>query len=84
MEATQDIDINLDMISHHYPLSPRQIHQLYDLSMMGDIKGILNFAQLIQSDKQLAPLAQHIHQLAKQLQLEHIYQIATHYQDTLQ
>lgn len=83
-EITQDIDINLDMISHHYPLSPRQIHQLYDLSMMGDIKGILNFAQLIQSDKQLVPLAQHIHQLAKQLQLEHIYQIATHYQDTLQ
>lgn len=85
-EQMQNIDMNLELglISQYYPLSAQQIRQLYDLSMMGDIKGILNFAQLMQSDKQLASLAQHIHQLAKQLQLDHIYQIATHYQDTLQ
>lgn len=86
VESAQNIDMSLEsgLISQHYPLSAAQIRRLYDLSMMGDIKGILNFAQLIQSDKQLVPLAQHIHQLAKQLQLEQIYQIATHYQDTLQ
>jgi two-component system CheB/CheR fusion protein len=86
-EAEQDKNLEMSLesglINQHYPLSAQQIHQLYDLSMMGDIKGILNFAQQLQSDKKLTPLAQHIHQLAKQLQLEHIYQIATHYQDTL-
>ncbi|MEK7989551.1 MAG: ATP-binding protein [Thiotrichaceae bacterium] len=85
-EQANNLDMSLEsgLINQHYPLSAQQIHQLYNLSMMGDIKGILNFAQQLQPDKKLAPLAQHIHQLAKQLQLEHIYQIATHYQDTLQ
>ena len=82
--ANMESHFDTALISQHYPLSKQQIQHLYDLSMKGDIKGLLHFAQTLQSNKTLLPLAQHIHQLAKQLQLEHIYQIATHYQDTLQ
>jgi PAS domain S-box-containing protein len=74
----------LGRIGYDYPLSSEQIQQFYDVSMKGDIKGILAFANKLRSNTETANFGLYLYQAAKQLQLEHIYQIALYYKDKIE
>lgn len=57
--------------------STEQAAILLDLAMMGDVHGIMEFAeQLIQTDKELTPFSQQIYQLIDELQIEKIVEIS--------
>jgi signal transduction histidine kinase/DNA-binding response OmpR family regulator len=60
--------------------SPVDITTLYELAMMGDIKGIQQQAsRLEQLDKQFVPFAQQLHQLAKGFQEKQILEFVRKY-----
>ncbi len=72
------IDENQDFST--IPLPARQASILYDLSMMGDINGILEqIEKLKQIDKQLIPFANHIAKLAKTYKDEAICELVKPY-----
>ncbi|WP_353572895.1 ATP-binding protein [Candidatus Albibeggiatoa sp. nov. BB20] len=73
--AKQDDDdieqdnINLSDIS----LTREQAEILFDLGMMGDVQEIVNYLEKIeQQDKQLRPLTQELHQMAKEFMVDEI------------
>lgn len=60
--------------------APEQAAELYDLAMMGDIAGIVEYTtQLELADKQLVPFAKKIRQLAKEFDERQIAEIVEQY-----
>ncbi|MEK7991735.1 MAG: ATP-binding protein [Thiotrichaceae bacterium] len=68
-EDEQDENINASDIS----LTQTQAETLFDLGMMGDVQEITNYLEKIeQEDKQLRPLTQELHQMAKEFMVDEI------------
>jgi PAS domain S-box-containing protein len=60
--------------------APEQAAELYDLAMMGDIAGIIEYTtQLELADKQLVPFAKKIRQLNKEFDVRQIAEIVERY-----
>lgn len=60
--------------------APEQAAELYDLAMMGDIAGIVEYTtQLELANKQLVPFAKKIRQLAKEFDVRQIAEIVEQY-----
>jgi signal transduction histidine kinase/CheY-like chemotaxis protein len=57
-------------------LSPTQAEKLLELSMMGDVLGIQAFAQQLEQQPELAPIAKQIYQLVKPFQQKKLRQLA--------
>jgi CheY-like chemotaxis protein len=69
-----------DVFTKDYPLDPKQAAVLLDLTMRGNIDGIIALLeQLERVDSQLEPLAHLIRQMTEPLQKKKICAIAQHY-----
>lgn len=64
-------------------LTPEDTLELYDLAMCGNVKGIITFAEMLQNDENLTSFGGYLYQLAKELKLEQIYQVAQHYRNKI-
>jgi len=73
-------DIIGNSVTGDYPLNPEQASALLDLTMRGNIDGIIALTeQFEQIDEQLIPLAQTIRQMTEPLQKKKIRAIAQYY-----
>ncbi|OUD12393.1 PAS domain S-box protein [Thioflexithrix psekupsensis] len=83
IEELTDADSYLKETQHlTLRLLPKQIENLYDLAMSGDIDGILEYAaNLKQIDTQFIPLANRIVALAEGYDINKIRDIARYYQE---
>jgi Asp-tRNA(Asn)/Glu-tRNA(Gln) amidotransferase C subunit len=76
-EMADNPSTNQQEIEQISALSAEQASTLFELSMMGDIAGIVEFAQqLVQHEARLASLAEKITTLANNFELEKLQEIA--------
>jgi signal transduction histidine kinase/response regulator RpfG family c-di-GMP phosphodiesterase len=59
--------------------SPEQASSLYDLALMGDIEGILEYADELKMNELLVPFANQVHHLAKEFQDKEIAELVKPY-----
>lgn len=80
-QATDDEQLQNDKELIKGP-SSEQANQLYNLTLSGDVSGIINYVtQLEQADNQLVPFVQQIKPLAEQFSIKKIRNIAQDYID---